>query len=449
MPTRKKRKKKNLNPDENCKSDYSDDSKNSTSNSNINIFLDGHFERASHQLVLRQMKKFVVVPIGPSLPHRNQSDNYAKYCRVMLILFKPWRNAADLRNQGQTWVAAFENFKSLCSSNIITLMNNMQLLHECKENGHDHFERLKRRRQIPLNYKCPTTTTITNDDFIHEDHEAILEHLESISSCNSCNVAQSLNNVLDCVISAEASGMYDNSKFTSNISLSNNATNTSTLTSLEEIQNQDFSLEDQWKTEYELQRDKWKQHPAINVQQTESTNHSTNFTVVSDGSELREALHRNTNSIPVIAQNIPSILSENEVDLDTIIIKYTLNTEQARAFKLVCHQSFNRQNEPLRMYLGGAGETGKSRVIHAQNISGITIHAALNLNQLKKDGPKSKALHDLQAIWEGVDFLFIDEISMIGCKLLHEISEALIEAKGNNSPFGGINVLETLHNFLL
>ena len=198
--------------------------------------------------------------------------------------------------------------------------------------------------------------------------------------------------------------MYDNSKFTSNISLSNNATNTSTLTSLEEIQNQDFSLEDQWKTEYELQRDKWKQHPAINVQQTESTNHSTNFTVVSDGSELREALHRNTNSIPVIAQNIPSILSENEVDLDTIIKKYTLNTEQARAFKLVCHQSFNRQNEPLRMYLGGAGGTGKSRVIHAlkhffvcrgherrlrltsftgvaaQNISGITIHAALNLN---------------------------------------------------------------------
>ena len=117
------------------------------------------------------------------------------------------------------------------------------------------------------------------------------------------------------------------------------------------------------------------------------------------------------------------------------------------------------------MYLGGAGGTGKSRVIHAlkqyfvcrgqerrlrltsftgvaaQNISGMTIHAALNLNQIKKDGPQSKTIHDLQIMWEGVYFLFIDEISMIGCKLLHQISEALIQAKGNNCPFGGINVI--------
>ena len=117
------------------------------------------------------------------------------------------------------------------------------------------------------------------------------------------------------------------------------------------------------------------------------------------------------------------------------------------------------------MYLGGAGGTGKSRVIHAlkhffvcrgqerllrltsytgiaaQNISGMTIHAALNLNQFKKDGPNSKAIHDLQIMWEGVDFLFIDKISMIGCKLLHQISEALIKAKGINTPFGGINVI--------
>ena len=46
---------------------------------------------------------------------------------------------------------------------------------------------------------------------------------------------------------------------------------------------------------------------------------------------------------------------------------------------------------------------------------GMTIHAALNLNQLKKDTPQSKSLQDLQVMWEGVDFLFIDEISMIGC----------------------------------
>lgn len=71
----------------------------------------------------------------------------------------------------------------------------------------------------------------------------------------------------------------------------------------------------------------------------------------------------------------------------------------------------------------------------------MTIHAALHLNEMIKTGPQSKTNRDLQIMWEGVDFLFIDEVSMIGCKLLHRISEALIQAKGNTSPFGGINVI--------
>ena len=87
--------------------------------------------------------------------------------------------------------------------------------------------------------------------------------------------------------------------------------------------------------------------------------------------------------------------------------------------------------------------------VGAQNISGLTIHAALHLNQIKKDGPQSKTMHDHQIMWEGVDLLFIDEKSMIGCKLLHRISEALMKAKGNNCSFGGIDViLEALMSFL-
>jgi hypothetical protein len=92
------------------------------------------------------------------------------------------------------------------------------------------------------------------------------------------------------------------------------------------------------------------------------------------------------------------------------------------------------------MYLGGQGGTGKSRVIDAlrdffvdmgqsrrfrllsytgvaaRNISGMTLHAALMLG----DGlaRSAKAKKDLMAMWEGVDYLFIDEISMVGCAFL-------------------------------
>ena len=44
-------------------------------------------------------------------------------------------------------------------------------------------------------------------------------------------------------------------------------------------------------------------------------------------------------------------------------------------------------------------------------------------------------------MWEGVDYLFIDEVSMIGGRFLTQISEALTEAKGNTNAFGNINII--------
>ena len=122
-----------------------------------------------------------------------------------------------------------------------------------------------------------------------------------------------------------------------------------TLNDIEEIQNQDFSLEECWKNEYDLRRDKWKKHTTIDIRHpvTDPINNSTDTSIVSDGSEMRDALQNNSHTIPIIAQNIPSVTSENTVDIDAIINEYTLNTEQAQAFKLVCKQSLSQQSEPL------------------------------------------------------------------------------------------------------
>ena len=49
-----------------------------------------------------------------------------------------------------------------------------------------------------------------------------------------------------------------------------------------------------------------------------------------------------------------------------MVQKWTLNTEQARAFKIVAeHSLITVGQDPLQMYLGGPGGTGKSRVINA------------------------------------------------------------------------------------
>jgi hypothetical protein len=45
------------------------------------------------------------------------------------------------------------------------------------------------------------------------------------------------------------------------------------------------------------------------------------------------------------------------------------------------------------------------------------------------------------AMWDGIDYLFIDEVSMICCKSLCRISEVLRITKENTTAFGGVNVI--------
>lgn len=117
------------------------------------------------------------------------------------------------------------------------------------------------------------------------------------------------------------------------------------------------------------------------------------------------------------------------------------------------------------MIITGAAGTGKSRIIHtaqdflsrrnesyrfrltsftgiaAQNIEGITLHSALSLSALKTHNISATIRETLMKLWANVDFLFIDEYSMIGCRMLYKIHLALTIAKESSKPFGGINVI--------
>ncbi|KAJ7059869.1 hypothetical protein C8F01DRAFT_924197, partial [Mycena amicta] len=74
---------------------------------------------------------------GPGIPRRDKADVYARHCRLMLILFKPWRNATDLCAEGQSWEDAFKIFLTNCSDDVRFKMDNMQVLHECRDSRDD------------------------------------------------------------------------------------------------------------------------------------------------------------------------------------------------------------------------------------------------------------------------------------------------------------------------
>lgn len=141
------------------------------------------------------------------------------------------------------------------------------------------------------------------------------------------------------------------------------------------------------------------------------------------------------------------IFSVPENTRDKVCQEFNLNNEQQQAFNLVTEHSTNNaySANQLRMFLAGHSGTGKSCVINvlhsffcqksesrrfcvaaytgvaAHNILGTTLHAALMLDT--RLSQKSK--EELIEMWQGVDYLVIDEVSMIGCSFLTRLHRTL------------------------
>ncbi|KAF8225143.1 hypothetical protein L208DRAFT_1307634, partial [Tricholoma matsutake] len=83
----------------------------------------------------------VVVPIGPGIPRRDRNECFESYCRLMLMLFKPWQTAMDLREGYCKWSNTFTAFMETLPHNhcIQNIINHMQILHECKDSHDEHF----------------------------------------------------------------------------------------------------------------------------------------------------------------------------------------------------------------------------------------------------------------------------------------------------------------------
>lgn len=115
------------------------------------------------------------------------------------------------------------------------------------------------------------------------------------------------------------------------------------------------------------------------------------------------------------------------------------------------------------MLLNGAAEMRKTQVIHAlkdffyscnkscqfhicsymniaaRNIADIMLHSALCIRL--NDTIKSKSTGELMRMWDGTDILFIDEVFMLSCWFLCQISRTLYMAKSNSLPFENISII--------
>ncbi len=155
-----------------------------------------------------------------------------------------------------------------------------------------------------------------------------------------------------------------------------------------------------------------------------------------------------------------------------VITSYGLNEGQERAFKIVAQHASTINPLQLKMFLNGMAGTGKTQVIKALMdmfkmkgeshrflvlgptgtsaalLNGSTYHSALGIRIKSSketgmgDGNSTTVLADVSDRLSGVDYIFLDEISMVACHELYAISARLSAiTKVFDQPFGGMNMI--------
>ena len=414
-------------------------------------FLPEHKEGDRKNVRLRK-RDVVPIPIGPAMPRRDQPEARTRYCRLMVILFKPWRALSDLRDVSESWETVFDEFSPMVDSLHQQIMNNMQVMHECRDSRNEHMQTRTRERSKG-NTGREAEDGAPGNDLEEIDMSEVLDHLEDIDRMASRRLDDASEEARECLERLANTGYF--------ATIDHPASNFSSGVAPELALEEDDTLEDQWRDTYEKRKAAWK----LEARECENEDDAATTTTINQ----IELENSPSNDAPVITETGTlgdGAASETEgyALIDEIVKKWTLNTEQTRAFEIVARHSMANKPEQLLMHLGGPGGTGKSRVVNAlrefftsrkesrrfrlaaytgvaaRNIGGATLHALLQLSESGR-GLSAKAKRDLAAMWEGVNYLFIDEVSMIGCEMLHNISRALTEAKGSTTAFGGVNVI--------
>ncbi|KAJ7902452.1 hypothetical protein B0H13DRAFT_1621368 [Mycena leptocephala] len=102
---------------------------------------------ATHDQHTTHLSRFRTVPIvnvllGDRIPRPDRSPaEREKWCRAMLILFKPWRSLVDLKTVNESWSTAFDRVEF--GANALKTMKNMNVENECKD-ARDAYEVLRR-----------------------------------------------------------------------------------------------------------------------------------------------------------------------------------------------------------------------------------------------------------------------------------------------------------------
>lgn len=104
-------------------------------------FQSAHPQSSSH-IIIKRSTPVIPVLLGPQIPRREREETRERYSRALLTLFVPWRTVHNLCTANQTWSEALNARHCLISNSSLKIIDNIQLLHECKNDRDEHLLRV-------------------------------------------------------------------------------------------------------------------------------------------------------------------------------------------------------------------------------------------------------------------------------------------------------------------
>jgi hypothetical protein len=401
---------------------------------------------------MKREDPFVLPNFLPNtLPRADRGDR-EYYCCAMLTFFKPWRSGKDLKNKMETWDKSFMAHQF--SKRQLEIMKFFNVRYECLDARDDYSAKRDKEDEDKIKYQWATSDMLGALDDTHFAEAYSGADFNAEKECDEYEeepfnvVGKKGKYRREAMALAERtmhiSGWLDPCQ--------DGLPDVGCLDPMEPGIMQSGKL---WRAvvlakKQEILQEKILHMPTGSITKSHSRKFKPDMVEVVD----KEYIDKMFNGASPADSNI----------INDTITDYLLNSEQERAFRIISNHATINNPEKLCMYLGGMGGTGKSQVIKAlmkfydkrkENhrflvvaptgaaaalLNGSTYHSVLGIN----DGEfmSAKSLAQIRANLDGVDYIFLDEVSMLSCHDMYKISSQCAKARGeHNEPFGGINFI--------
>ena len=407
-------------------------------------FKAGHPLSDSHGIrYVKDNLRRVPVFLGANLPRCDQGDR-EQYCCTMLALFKPWRSGIDLKSVDQTWDIAFQAFEF--TSQQRRYMRNFNVRYECLDARDDYRAQMKKSNPIVGSWDDENGEEV--DDELHGTGPAHVEsddtpfdplssgpiYKKRLQDMNTVKHIMTTMGWTDPLNSESDRTIPGSILFKPDVFKPGNAWEQEIATMKQAISDERIANRSSDDNENNQE------------QSFEKVNVHSNVVKVVDKSYLDKNFHK----------------SEASELVDSTVKAYSLNEEQVRAFRIIANHAISDHPEQLRMYLGGMGGTGKTQVIKALTdfflqrkeahrfivvaptgtaaalLGGSTYHSMFGINERSGTGKVGR----IKAKLVGVEYVFLDEVSMLSARDLYRINLQLARVfEKADIPFGGLNII--------